>query len=93
MVDANIATHLRQLLGERISTEGWGIEADAGDSHRLNIRITMPPAEVLSVIERLIPHVRAFSAVTGTHRGEPGVEINASLMVDIREIVSIMSKE
>jgi hypothetical protein len=92
-VDSRIAQHLRNLFGEQVDTQGWGIEAEPDFAHCLRARITMPHSEVLPVIERLIPHVRAFSAVIGTHRGAPGVEISATLMIDIREIVSIMDNK
>jgi len=87
-VDADIADYVRGILGEGVRTEGWSLAARAGNPHELQVTIVVMPEMIMHVIERLLPHVRRFTA--NLIEGDPDygfIEINAALMVDVRDVI------
>lgn len=85
VIDANVATYVRSLLGDGMRTEGWELLAHARNPHLLRVRIVVKSGAFLGVVKKLMPYVRGFTAdLMQAPDEDPGsIEINADLMVDI----------
>lgn len=64
VVDARAARYIRGLLGpDAVRVESWALAGEANYAHIMPIVVDTPPSEILGVLEKLIPHVRASSRV------------------------------